>query len=276
MTPLVLVRLLMSGAAQGVSADAPLPPPLRESHLCTVDGSRWPYLIEAPEGGVRAILVYLHGHYADETQGMTEGSYNDAFGKLRRECRTRGIAYVSAWYGGNTWMGPVAEAGLADLIGVLRARWPGQPVYLCGGSMGGSSTLVFAARRPELLAGAIALCPAADIESYYDFAAGSENPTLQNIAAAIALHYQAGESALREELAARSALRHAERLTMPLYLAHGSADALIPVEATRRLSQRLTALGRPVKYVEIDGGDHDSPVTQMDWPAALDWVLAPH
>jgi dipeptidyl aminopeptidase/acylaminoacyl peptidase len=173
-------------------------------------------------------------------------------------------------------MGPVAEAGLADLIGVLRARWPGQPVYLCGGSMGGSSTLVFAARRPELLAGAIALCPAADIESYYDFAAGSENPTLQNIAAAIALHYQAGESALREELAARSALRHAERLTMPLYLAHGSADALIPVEATRRLSQRLTALGRPVKYVEIDGGDHDSPVTQMDWPAALDWVLAPH
>jgi dipeptidyl aminopeptidase/acylaminoacyl peptidase len=140
--------------------------------------------------------------------------------------------------------------------------------------MGGSCTLVFAARRPELLAGAIALCPASDICAYYAFASASENPTLQNIAAAIALHYQAGDHSLSEELQARSALLNAERLTMPLYLSHGAADALIPVEPTRALAQRLQELERTVKYVEIEGGDHDSPVTQVNWGEALDFVGA--
>jgi len=264
----------MTACPADAQAEAPLPEPVRESFNCSADGSRWPCLLQLPAAEPSAILLYLHGHYADETQGMTPGSYNDAFGKLRRECLARRIAYVTAWYGGNTWMGPSAEAGLTDLIGLLRARWPGRPVYLCGGSMGGSSTLVFAVRRPELLAGAIALCPAADIQAYQAFAAGSPNPTLQNIAAAIALHYQAGSSALEEELRARSALLNAERLTMPCYLAHGAADALIPVEPTRALAERLQELGRRIRYVEIEGGDHDSPVTQVDWAAALDFVGA--
>lgn len=263
-----LAAVLVVAAA---AADS-LPEPIRESFNCTLDGSRWPYLLQAPQAEPVAVLIYLHGHYSDENQGMTTGIYNDAFGQLRRECRQRGWAYVTAWYGGNSWMGPVAEAGLADLIAVVRQRWPRPPIYLCGGSMGGASALIFAVRRPELLAGVAAFCPAADLESFYGFAAAAANPTLQNIAAAIRLHYTVEGRDLVAELAARSALRHAERLTMPVYLSHGAADGLVPVAGTRALAARLQARQQTVRYVEWPEGGHDTPILQVNWSEVLGFL----
>jgi len=172
-------------------------------------------------------------------------------------------------------MGPLGEAGLADLIGLLKARWPNRPVYLCGGSMGGSSTLVFAAVRPELLAGAIALCPAADIAAYYRFASEHKDGVLANIAAAIRIHYTSDGHQLEAELRRRSALLNADRLTMRVFIGHGAKDVLIPVDASRALAARLQQLGRPVSYVELPEGDHDAPVLQVDWNAALDFVSQP-
>jgi len=138
--------------------------------------------------------------------------------------------------------------------------------------MGGSSALVFAVRRPELLDGVAAFCPAGDIASYYTFTASSDNPTLQNIAAAIKLHYTAQGRSLDEELAARSAVGQAERLTMPVYLSHGAADSLIPVAGVRALAEALRALERPVKYLELPEGDHDAPVNRVNWPEVLDFL----
>lgn len=268
---LTLLVVLMSQAL----AD-PLPAPRRETFSCTLDGSKWPYLVQDPPGPAQTIIVNLHGHYSDETQMMTEGIYNDAFGKLRRECLRRNWAYVTAYYGGNSWMGPLGEAGLVDLIGVLKGKWPNVPVYLQGGSMGGSSALVFAVRQPQLLNGVVALCPASDIAAYYDWAlahAGA-NATLRNISDAIRIHYTVDGHDLRTELQARSALQNAERLTMPVVLVHGASDALIPVDWTRQLADKLRALGRKVQYDEIPGGGHDSPVTDIDWTRILDFISA--
>lgn len=271
-TTIALVALFLFAAT--LANAEPLPPPERAFLNCTADGSRWPYLVQLPEGPAQAVLINLHGHYADETQMMTEGIYNDAFGKLRRECLRREWVYVTAWYGGNTWMGPLGEAGIVDLIGVLRQRWPGVPVYLQGGSMGGSSALVFAVRQPQLLSGVAALCPASDMAAYYDWALAraEANPTLRNISDAIRIHYTADGRDLRQQLQARSALQHADRLTMPVYLSHGAADALIPVDWTRQLAEKLQGLGRKVWYEEIPGGDHDSPIMPVDWRKVLDFI----
>ena len=60
---------------------------------------------------------------------------------------------------------------------------------------------------------------------------------------------------------------------MPVYLAHGDADALIPVEQSRALA----ALCRSprFRYREIPGGHHDSPLAADIMDEALDWVLGP-
>ena len=171
-------------------------------------------------------------------------------------------------------MGPLGESGVADLVGGLRARWPGRPIYLCGGSMGGSSALIFTIRRPDIVDGVIALCPAADIGSYYTYAAASTSDVLRNIAAAIRIHYQADGHDLASELSARSVVRHADRLNAPVYLSHGTADSTIPVEATRALAVRLRELARPVRYIEIPEGDHDAPAYALEWADALDFVAA--
>jgi pimeloyl-ACP methyl ester carboxylesterase len=203
---------------------------------------------------------------------MTEETYNDAFGKLRRECLQRNWVYVCAYYGGNTWMSDLAEHGVADLLAILQQRWPKLPLYLCGGSMGGTSALIFAIRRPELLDAVLALCPAGDIESYYAFVSESSDEVLQSIAAAIRLHYTCAGRDLTEELQARSAATHAERLTMPVYLSHAEQDAVIPVEGVRRLAARLEFLRHQVRYVELPEGGHDAPLLEMDWPSALDFI----
>ncbi len=275
MAPLTLAL----SAALTLQADArpqppeALPAPTRETFNCTADGSCWPYLIQTPEAP-QAVVLYLHGHYGDEYQGMAEGSYNDCFGKLRRECIRRQWAYVTTWYGGNTWMGPLAEQGVAELITALRVRWPGVPVYVTGGSMGGSSALVFAHVRPDLVDGVVALCPAGDIETYYRFASASAEPVLANIASAIRIHYTIDGHELMAELDRRSAARHAENLTMPVYIIHGAKDTLIPIDGTRALVERLRALKRPIEYIEQPEGEHDTPVTAVDWPAALDFISA--
>jgi S-formylglutathione hydrolase FrmB len=40
----------------------------------------------------------------------------------------------------------------------------------------------------------------------------------------------------------------------------------------RALAGRLKELGRKVSYEEIPGGDHDSPIMDIDWGEALGWV----
>lgn len=252
----------------------PLPHPVRESFNCSLDGSRWPYLRQVPPGTPRGVLLFLHGHYGDHHQGMTCEIYNDAFGALREECRQRGWEYITPFYGGNTWMGPAAEQGLAELIMQVRKRLPEVPLYLSGGSMGGSSALVFAIRRPELIDGVLARCPAADIEAYYAWARAANNPTLQNIAAAIRLHYTIEGRDLALQLAARSALRHAARLTMPVHIVHGTADATIPIDGSQRLVAELRRLHHRLYYHEIPGGEHDAPILTVDWAQALDFLVA--
>ena len=118
------------------------------------------------------------------------------------------------------------------------------------------------------------MCPAADVEQYYHWCwdRGAQNATLGNIANAIRLHYGTACHDLRKELHQRSALANAGRLTMPVYLRHGDADALIPVDWTRQLAAKLKAMGRPVRYDEVPGGDHDSPIHGIDWGQVLDAV----
>ena len=272
----MLVFLAVFAAALLVLAalgQADLPAPERHTFICTADGSLWPYLVQPTNGDAEAICINLYGHYSDHRQGMDVTLFDGFYLHQRVECLARNWLYVCPWYDGNSWMGPIAESGIVDLIALLKEPRPGLPVYLVGGSMGGSSALVFGVRRPDLVDGIVVRCPAGDIESYHAYAAASDDPTLQNIADAIRIHYTADGHALGEELRARSALRNVERLTMPVHICHGASDEVIPVEATRALVARLRKLGRPVEYIEIPGGGHDSPVASTEeWGDVLDFI----
>jgi pimeloyl-ACP methyl ester carboxylesterase len=65
----------------------------------------------------------------------------------------------------------------------------------------------------------------------------------------------------------------ATRLTMPVFIESGERDVLI-AEVSRKIAATMKRSGRPFIYVEIPGGTHRTPIEQIDWVRALDFVEA--
>lgn len=63
---------------------------------------------------------------------------------------------------------------------------------------------------------------------------------------------------------------------VPLWIFHGDADAVVPVDFSRRLYQRLTNLGARVKYTEYPGVNHNSWDNAFTEPDLLEWMFQQH
>ena len=207
------------------------------SFTASFDGTAQKYLLAAPKdvSGPIDVLVNLHGHGSDRTQIREE----------RGECRAardvaaeRGMALVSPDYRAKTsWMGPAAEADILQLLEILSARFGGR-IFLCGGSMGGTSALTYAARHPEKISGVTAFNPLANHLSYDKF---------QD---AIAASFGGTKAERPDEYRARSALYFPERFTMPLSITLGGKDATVPPESARELAASVAALHPGNVYVD--------------------------
>ncbi len=234
-------------------------PYIERQFIARVDGSVQTYLLLLPPRGAMAdtLVVAFHGHGSHQQQFMTPDIYGDAFGELIRLLQQRNIIYAAPEYRGNSWMGPLAEADTRQMLAALREEFSPRRVLLLGGSMGGTSVLIYAALHPEGLDGVLSLCPATDLEEFYHQALNGPRP---EPAQAIRTSYGGSPDETPREYHRRSSRRHAADLTMPLTLVHGEADMLVPVAHSRGLAKRLADFGAPVRYVEIPGGDHDAPV----------------
>lgn len=167
------------------------------------------------------VLIALHGHGSDRWQFIND---------LRGECRglrdvaaKHGLIFISPDYRAKTsWMGPAAEADMLQIITEVKERHRVNRVFLAGGSMGGTSALIFATLHPELIAGVCALNPTANLVEY----AGFKD----------AIDTSYGSADEREK---RSPELHADRLTMPVALTTGGKDTVVPPTSTLRLAKKL-------------------------------------
>ncbi len=237
------------------------------SFTSSFDESLQSFLIKdfRPPGYADAPLlaIWLHGAASHQEQGMTAGIYEDAFGRLARALQRRSAIYVCPEYRGGSWMGPAAEEDLLQIIALCQKDSEPGKVLLIGGSMGGTSALIFAARHPRLVDGVIALCPATEVAEMFD---SFPEQFLQS--------YGGGPAERPTCYRERSARLHvAELATLPLVLVHGTADAVIPVEHSRKLIEALRERNAPVLYLEMEGGDHDAPPNLVCWGDCLDFVL---
>lgn len=60
---------------------------------------------------------------------------------------------------------------------------------------------------------------------------------------------------------------------LPLWLFHGDADAVVPVDFSRALYQRLTSLKATVRYTEYPGVNHNSWDKAFAEPELLSWLF---
>ncbi len=226
-----------------------LGPPVDVSFTAKLDGTEQRYVIRLPKqfdvNQPHSLLIALHGHGSDRWQFM-----NDA----RDECRAARDAaakyrliYVSPDYRAKTsWMGPAAEKDLLQILDDLHQRFRIEDVILCGGSMGATSALAFAAIHPETIDAVVSMNGTANLIEYAGFTE------------AIAASYGGTRSEQPEVYRTRSAELFPERLTMPIGLTTGGRDVLVPPDSTLRLAELLKRRGSPVHSIHRPEGGHET------------------
>jgi pimeloyl-ACP methyl ester carboxylesterase len=238
---------------------------LRVDYDGAADGvADWALLWPPDCGGTWVVNIHGRGSHGDQLFTRAD---------IRRdwlsEFRRRGLGVLAPNLRGTAWMSPAAAGDMHGLLDLVRARFGAERFVFVSGSMGGTSTLIYAILAPEDVAGAVAMCPATDLASLYAHYHGRADT--REVAESLADVYGGTPTQQRDLFRRHSALRNCERLTMPVYIAHGDADGLIPVAESRALAaagdrQRL-------KYREIPGGGHDAPLAAEFLAEGLEWVL---
>lgn len=204
------------------------------------------------------LLIALHGHGADRWQFIREAR-DECRGTREAAARHGAILLCPDYRAPTSWMGPKAEADLVQIIAAAKERHRIGRVFVCGGSMGGTGALTFAALHPDLVDGVCSLNGTANLVDYGRFLD------------AIAASFGGTKEEVPEEYRKRSAEFHAEGLTMPVALTTGGRDEIVPPESVLRLHQSLTALGRPVLLLHRPDRGHDTDLA--DTTAALDFLF---
>ena len=204
-----------------------------------LDQSIQRYLLKLPEGDPpkpAVLLIALHGHGSDRHQFM-KPSRDETKAALDMASRHRCI-YVSPDYRAPaSWMGPAAEADLVQIISELKKKYEVGKTILCGGSMGGTAVLTFAALHPELVDGAVAMNPTANLVEYDQF---------QD---AIRASFGGTKKEAFMEYKNRSAEYWPERFKMPLAMTLSGKDTIVPPASALRLGKVLQTLQAPVRVI---------------------------
>ncbi len=225
----------------------------RIDYCSKYDGYRdWALYSHAGKG--RPCVVVLHGHGSHGDQLL----HGEKVVEWRRHLLEADVSVLSPNLRDNAWMGGGAVEDLAELIENGRRNFDWSHVFIIAGSMGASGALAFAVRHPELVDGVGALGAATDMRRYADWCSTSEPEVTHDIGAAIRASYKDAA-----EYDKNSACLNAAALDMPIYLYHGEADAVIPVSEARALN-KIMENRENFHYMEIAGGNHDSPLPYFD------------
>lgn len=125
--------------------------------LLTLDADRRLFYEAHPGDEGRPVLVFLH-------EGLgSVGQWRDFPEKLCRRTGCPGLVYDRLGHGGSSplqrprTIDYLHDCALVELPQVIEALLPGQPFILVGHSDGGSISLIFAATKPPLLLGVVAV-----------------------------------------------------------------------------------------------------------------------
>jgi len=233
--------------------------------IANCDGTKQRYVVMMPsdfnEDQSHDALIALHGHGSNRWQFVRD---------KRGECRAaRDVAakhkmiYVSPDYRAKTsWMGPQAEADTVQIIAEIKRKYRMRKIYLCGGSMGGSSALTFAALHPNLIAGVASMNGTANHLEY------------ENFSEAIQESFGGTKTEIPEEYKKRSAEYWPERFTMPVGITVGGKDESVPPQSVLRLANVLKKLQKDVLLIYRKDGGHST--TYNNAKAIIEFIIKEH
>jgi len=227
-----------------------------------VDGSSQRYVEILPKDFEPSrpydVMIALHGHGSDRWQ-YVKAERNECKAVRDFAARHAMIMVAPDYRAATSWMGPQAEADLVQIIALLRNKYRVRKIFLSGGSMGGTSVLIFSALHPDLVAGISSQNGTANMLDY------------QNFQAAIAASYGGNKQQQPEEYRKRSPELAPEKFTMPVAFTVGGKDTSVPPDSVRRLAKRLQEMQREVLLIDRKDTGHETNFA--DNTEALEFML---
>jgi dipeptidyl aminopeptidase/acylaminoacyl peptidase len=117
---------------------------------------------------------------------------------------------------------------------------------IIGASYGGYAALMGAVKTPDLFKCAISFAGVSDLKALRD-------------SRQYYLHYRVAREQLgadSTQLKATSPCRHVDKIKIPILLAHGENDRVVPVEQSRKMAKELEDGNKVYTYIELKDGDH--------------------
>jgi pimeloyl-ACP methyl ester carboxylesterase len=233
--------------------------------IAKTDGSKQRYVEFLPQGYTtnkpHALMIFLHGHGSDRWQ-ITQG---DKWREIQAVCDCAArheIILLSPDYRGKTsWMGPSAEADVLQIVQEQKATRAIGKVILAGGSMGGTSVLIFTALHPEMVNGVVSMNGTANMIEYAGFQE------------AIAASYGGRKTEKPDDYLKRSPELVPEQFkTVPVAFTAGRQDKIVPPDSVLRLSKILEKQN-PGKVLMIYREGEGHSTSYDDAVAALEFVI---
>jgi pimeloyl-ACP methyl ester carboxylesterase len=213
-----------------------------------------------PEDRPGDLIIALHGHGSDRWQFIRDPR-GECRGVRDAAARHHAILLSPDYRARTSWMGPQAEADLVQIIAEARRRHRLARVFITGGSMGGTSALIFTALHPELIDGVCSLNGTANMLEFDGFQE------------AVSASYGGTRQSKPEEYRKRSAELHPEKFTMPVAITTGGKDAIVPPQSALRLAEALRLAKRKTMLIHRPEGGHST--SYEDTVRAMEFILRP-
>jgi predicted peptidase len=207
----------------------------------TVNGEVHRYQIHVPDGYDAAeewpVILFLHGAGERGNDGIKPSQVGLGPAMELNAERWPAIALFPQVPDGESWQGPASEVAIAALDATMEEfSIDSQRQYLTGLSLGGNGTWYIGYQHTDRFAALVAVCGFVDLgERFPGFLSDSSDSFAE----------------LANQLAAK-----------PIWIVHGDADVVVPVEQSRNMASALEAVAANYHYTELPGINHNS------WDAA--------
>jgi len=226
----------------------------------SVSGSTYRYQVYVPAdfGSKKSwpIILFLHGAGERGSDGLRQTDVGIGHAIRLDASRFPFIVVLPQCGQGEIWGEPDMQALALAALDASTEEFHGdrKHVYLSGISMGGFGTWEVAARNPGRFAAIVPIC--SGVQPNKDWpqlrVTLSDDPKITDPFAEVARRI--GKT--------------------PVWMFHGDADPLVPVEQSRHMAEALKAAGADFKYTEYPGVDHNSWDKAYAEPELLSWLLA--
>lgn len=194
------------------------------------------------------VMLFLHGGGERGSDGLkqTQVGLGKAI-RLNPE-RWQSIAVFPQVPAGESWQGIAGDIALAALDATIAEFSVDESrLYLTGISLGGNGTWYLGYQNTERFAALVSICGFIDLGSRFPgFLPEAEN----------------GFTALAKSLS-----------KTPVWIVHGDADVVVPVEQSRKIALALEAAGSDVHYTELQGVNHNAWDTAYANTDLIEWLF---